>query len=246
MTLQDEFEKTGNWLFRWRSYLPLALIVLVLTSMSDYHFIHNSRFYDHIWEGLCFTISLVGMAIRVWTIGHTPANTSGRNTKKQIAGKLNTTGMYSIVRHPLYLGNYFILFGVMMLPHHLWALITFSLLFALYYGLIMYAEEAFLLRKFGDEWLEWAKKTPAFFPRFTNFQPSTLVFSVKNVLRREYSGFFAFIVSMFIIEVYGDWIVTGKIISDTLWLVILGIGLLTYITLRTIRKTTKWFEVQGR
>ena len=33
-------------------------------------------------------------------------NTSGRNTHDQVADSLNTSGIYSIVRHPLYVGNF--------------------------------------------------------------------------------------------------------------------------------------------
>ena len=53
--------------------------------------------------------------IRIYTVGTTPAGTSGRNRDKQIAEKLNKTGVYSIIRHPLYLGNLLIWLGVAFL-----------------------------------------------------------------------------------------------------------------------------------
>ena len=34
MALREELRKQGNWLFRWRSYLPLIMIVIVLLAMS--------------------------------------------------------------------------------------------------------------------------------------------------------------------------------------------------------------------
>ena len=52
-------------------------------------------------------ISFLGEAIRIFTVAYTPAGTSGRNTKQQLADTLNTTGIYSLLRHPLYLGNFF-------------------------------------------------------------------------------------------------------------------------------------------
>lgn len=117
MALQEEFENSGVWLFRWRSYLPLALI-----------------------------------GIRIFTIGHTSKRTSGRNTKRQIADTLNTTGIYSVVRHPLYLGNFFMFLGVMLFAHLWWLLLIYILVFWLYYERIMFAEEAFLRKNFGDEY----------------------------------------------------------------------------------------------
>ncbi|NLL27934.1 MAG: DUF1295 domain-containing protein [Bacteroidales bacterium] len=41
-----------------------------------------------------------------------PKGISGKNTEKQIADFLNTKGMYSIVRHPLYLGDFLMWLGL--------------------------------------------------------------------------------------------------------------------------------------
>jgi len=57
-------------------------------------------------------VSILGETIRIFTVGYAPRNTSGRNTiAGQIADELNTSGIYSLVRHPLYLGNFFIWLG---------------------------------------------------------------------------------------------------------------------------------------
>ncbi|MGB8874133.1 MAG: hypothetical protein WCC75_12145, partial [Desulfobaccales bacterium] len=44
--------------------------------------------------------------------GLPPRGTSGRNTQGQVAETLNTTGIYSLVRNPLYLGNFLIWLGL--------------------------------------------------------------------------------------------------------------------------------------
>jgi len=57
---------------------------------------------------IAIALSMFGFIIRAIAIGTTPKGTSGRNTKEgQVAESLNTKGIYSMVRHPLYLGNYF-------------------------------------------------------------------------------------------------------------------------------------------
>lgn len=246
MALIEEMESTGNWLFRWRSFMPLLLIALLFLGMKHYHYIYNSEAYDHLWEVFCLLISLSGLGIRAWTIGCAPARTSGRNTKAQVADKVNTSGIYSLVRHPLYLGNYFMILGVMMFTHFFWAILVFTLLYIVYYERIMFAEEAFLRRKFGDEYLDWAKVTPAVIPRFKGYKPSELKFSLRNVLRREYNGFFAVILSMFILELYGDWIYLHRLELDLHWLILMLVGLTSWISLRTIKKTTNWLKVEGR
>ena len=113
------------------------------------------------------------------------------NTKQQVADVLNSTGIYSMLRHPLYLGNYLIWIGVATYVYNLLFIIIISFIFWLYYERIMFAEERFLEKKFADEYLNWSNKIPAFIPKISNFIPSKIPFSFITVLRREYSGVLA-------------------------------------------------------
>ena len=238
MPLKEEFEKCGNWLFRWRSYLPFILIGIILPAMGQYNYFGNSHFWNRIWEVICLSISFMGLAIRIYTIGHAPAATSGRNIRKQKAAVLNTTGMYSIMRHPLYLGNFFIWMGISMFVHLWWVSALFILVFWIYYERIMFAEEEFLHETFGEIFEAWASRTPAFFPRFKNWQHPESPFSLRKVLRKEYSGFFAIIASFTGLEIIGDLVVEGKLNLDLMWIILFSIGLITYMTLRTLKKAS--------
>ena len=246
MTLREEFEKNGNWLFRWRSYLPLAMLGLLLLALRDYRYPGNSQRLDDLWEICCLTISFFGLAIRVYTIGCTPSGTSGRNTRKQIAETLNTSGAYSMVRNPLYLGNFFMGLGIVLFVH-LWSLtLIYSLVFWLYYERIIFAEEAFLRKKFGTSYLEWAAATPAFIPRLGQYRPAALPFSLRNVLKREYNGFFAVIAVMFLLEMLGDLVVEKRLIFEPGWLLLLGGGAGIWLLLRSLKKYTRLLQVSGR
>lgn len=246
MALLEEFENSGNWLFRWRSYLPLVLVGIFLLAMGDYQNFGEDGVLDLYWTVACLVVSYFGLAIRVFTIGYTPERTSGRNTREQIADTLNTTGLYSIVRNPLYLGNFFMVLGVALFPH-LWRLVfIYVLLFWLYYERIIFAEETFLRKKFGSQYLDWANATPAFIPRFNGYRKPGLPFSIRNVLRREYNGFFAVIVVMFMLEVAGEAIVDGKFNPDAWWLVLLGAGFIVWMILRSLKKYTRLLAVEGR
>ena len=75
-----------------------------------------------------------------------------------------------------------------------------SLVFWLYYERIMFAEERYLERQFGEEYLDWSQRVPAFIPRFRQFQKSTIPFSLKTVLRREYSGVFALVLGFTLVD----------------------------------------------
>jgi len=143
---------------------------------------------------------LLGFVIRAYTIGTTPKGTSGRNTREQVAESLNTKGIYSTLRHPLYLGNYLMWLGLLLFTFNAYYVIIISLFFWLYYERIMFAEERFLERKYGEEYLKWSAGVPAFIPAITKFQKNTISFSVKSVLRREYSGVLAMAAGYFYID----------------------------------------------
>jgi protein-S-isoprenylcysteine O-methyltransferase Ste14 len=246
MALREEFEKSGNWLFRHRSNLPLLMIGIIILCMRNFHNLGHSEPIQKLWEVFCFFVSLSGLGIRILTIGHTPKGTSGRNRSKQIADTLNTTGIYSIVRHPLYLGNFIIWLGISLFAHQ-WKLTLICILsFWVYYERIMFAEEAYLIRKFGKAYEEWASDTPAFIPNLKKWKKPDLPFSLRNVLKREYNGFFVIVLSMFSLEITGNFFMDGKLEIGLMWSVVLAVGFIIWTTLRLLKKKTLFLHVEGR
>lgn len=246
MALREEFENSGNWLFRWRSFLPLLLIGVYLLAMRHYHYPGYSEQLDELWEGVCLVVSFFGLGIRAFTVGHAPRGTSGRNTRRQIAASLNSTGMYSVVRHPLYLGNFFMGLGPAMFADKWWLVLIYVLAFWLYYERIMFAEEAFLRGRFGREWLEWADRTPAFVPRFSLYRRPALRFCWRTVLRREYNGFFGVVAVMFLLEVVGDIDYLGRVVLDRDWLWLVSVSFTIWAVLRILKKYTHVLDAEGR
>ena len=242
MGLREEFEKTGTWLFQRRSYLPLLLTGLFLIALKNFRYPHQSHPLDEEWGFFCLALSLVGLGIRILTIGYAPEGTSGRGTEAPNASTLNTTGMYSLVRHPLYLGNFTIWLGVTLSVRFGWFAVVSILIFWLYYERIMFAEEEFLRKKFADAYLNWAARTPTFLPRFKNWKKPACPFSLKKVLRKEYSGFFGIIAIYTALEILEDWIVNHQLHLDKTWQAIFAVGLAVYVTLRFLKKKTRLLE----
>ncbi len=100
----------------------------------------------------------------------------------------------------------------------------------------MIAEEKFLRNKFRNEYTEWARKVPAIIPNFRGWKPSSTGFSIKRVLKMEYSSFFATTTSFIFLEVLGDYFASHTIKIDSFWLTVFTCNLLIYITLRTLKK----------
>lgn len=246
MALTDEFESQGKWLFRWRSYLPLLMIVPFAFALRDYRWPFDRYAVYSMWSQFCFGVSVAGFIIRCLTIGYAPAGTSGRNTATQIADQLNTTGMYSIVRHPLYLGNFLIGLGISSAPLVWWLPTLYCLLFCCYYERIMFVEEAFLRRKFGHHFDEWAATTPAFLPRRLKWIAPDLPFSLKTVLRREYTGLLVVIFGSAAVQFSEHLIVDRCVVYETFWVTLLAGGGTTYVMLRSLKKYTRVLDVPGR
>lgn len=251
MALQEEFEKQGNWLFKYRSYLPIIVLfigtVLYLrTEIYPETFILEETPYEVYYEMFALAISLLGLFIRVYTVGYTPKNTSGRNTKQgQVADNLNTTGMYSIVRHPLYLGNFLMWFGPAMLTGHFWFIVSFVLFYWIYYERIMYAEERFLRHKYGEKYLDWSKNVPAFIPAFQNFKRADLPFSWKKVLKKEKNGLFALFLIFCILDVAGE--IIGKRTDYNYFLIgMCVLSGISYVILKYLKHGTNFLDEADR
>lgn len=250
MALIEEFEKQGVWLFKYRSYLPLIIIfagTILYLRIEIYpgtFFIEETPL-EKYYEILCLLLSLAGLAIRVFTVGYTPKNTSGRNTKEQLADKLNTTGIYSIVRHPLYLGNFLMWLGVAALTGNLWFIFLFCLVYWLYYERIMFAEEQFLRKKFGDVYLAWAMRVPPFIPKFSYYKKPTLTFSWKKVFKQEKNGLAALFLIFFLLDASGEMIDNHRKFN---YIFVVGsiISLIMYAVLKYLKRQTKFLNEDDR
>ena len=93
---------------------------------------------------------------------------------------LNVTGIYSLLRHPLYLGNFFMWLGPVLFLRSFGAVLVFGLIYWLYYERIMFAEEQFLRRKFGDIYDKWSENVSSFIPFSFKYIPSKLPFLFKE------------------------------------------------------------------
>jgi protein-S-isoprenylcysteine O-methyltransferase Ste14 len=170
MPLREELEKHGEFLFRWRSYLPILILPFLIFALPHSAYMQEllGKRFDLFIEILSLAVALSGVGLRCLTIGSARSGTSGRNTKQQRAAVLNMTGMYSIVCDPLYLGNFLIFFGILLFVQVWWFVLTGLLSFWLYYERIMLREEGFLRSKFEKDYLDWANETPAFLPRLSS------------------------------------------------------------------------------
>lgn len=86
--------------------------------------------------------------------------------------KLTTSGPYGHVRHPLYLGSFLIMSGFLIMLNVPWfAVLAFVLIVVgIVYKWTVQNEEHMLMQKFGEDYIEYQKAVPAFFPAIFSFK----------------------------------------------------------------------------
>ena len=146
----------GSWFFKMRGGLwtLIYVIILFMTRHTDPEIILKA-----------LIMVLAGQLWRCWAAG-TIMLYRGENVK---AENLTTTGPYSLMRNPLYFGNFLIGLGWGIIAG-LHAVIIFAVSFYVLYNLaIIPHEEKFLRSKFGLEYEYYCGRVKRFFPVKLNF-----------------------------------------------------------------------------
>jgi protein-S-isoprenylcysteine O-methyltransferase Ste14 len=86
--------------------------------------------------------------------------------KAQRAKSLATTGPYSYVRHPQYVGFIMVMFGFLLQWPTILTLLMFPVLVWMYIRLA-HQEEREAIADFGDAYRQYAVRVPGFFPRMS-------------------------------------------------------------------------------
>lgn len=238
MALKEDYERIGQFLFKFRSFVPLILFPFYLSVIYFQRKNFGDFSSEYLWLTLCFFISSIGLFIRSLAVGYAAPNTSGRNVKAQVADSINKTGMYSIVRHPLYLGNSFIWLGIAMRLKIWWVVVIVMTYYWLYYEKIIFTEEEYLRKKFGFEYEEWANRVPLIFPKFSNWIKPSSKFNLKKIVRQENDGVYALVVNLFFIELSVDFFSDYMIHISLFWIIFFSITTILYIGVKLLKKKT--------
>ena len=145
--------RVGAVLFRHRGWLPVPFLLVPLLA-------HGTA--DAMNWILGAILVIVGEAIRL--AGVAAAGTVTRRRSRTVQ-RLVTYGIFAWMRNPLYVGNFLIWLGFIVISGVLWFIPVAILLFAIEYTLIVRYEEGVLESIFGDEYLRYKEQTSRWFPR---------------------------------------------------------------------------------
>ena len=184
--MQRAWDHLGRAVFRWRSVLPVPVIYAVLALSWDSHLAPGpgGPRVDAALDVAGITLCLLGSLWRLITVASVPEGSSTQ-TRDMKVNALNRTGMYAVVRHPLYVGNFAITLGLLLVAHEPWAYGVGLLYWVVTHGLIVRREEQLLEGAFGEEWKTWAARTPAWLPRLGRLRDVRGPFAWKRAVQRE-------------------------------------------------------------
>ncbi len=100
--------------------------------------------------------------------------------------QLQTDGPYSVCRNPLYVGSFCFALALTCLLKNATFATAVVLLFMVYLSFVVRAEEHFLGLRFGEDFVNYCRRTPRLWPRWSSFNsPGHLRVDVKR-LRQEF------------------------------------------------------------
>jgi protein-S-isoprenylcysteine O-methyltransferase Ste14 len=169
-------------IYKWRGYFYIPpLLVMAFCFWNEYE---NDLV---IWSSGLLTMAL-SLVIRVWATKHIGRRIS-RKYKNRTVLHLVTTGPYSLVRNPLYIGNILAIIGLCILSELVWFMPIVFAYFVLLYSLVARYEEYKLSVLFGEEYEAYRQTVPSWIPRFSMIRwAKGGSFSWARALRGELPG----------------------------------------------------------
>jgi protein-S-isoprenylcysteine O-methyltransferase Ste14 len=171
-------DKTNFWI-RWRVRVGYPV------GIAAFYFAHPRV----KWLICGVSIAILGLLLRAYAAGHL--------RKHQ---QLATSGPYAFTRNPLYLGSVLLALGFSVASHSWASALLLAAYLAIFYPVVIRREQTELQAHYGDAFVAYASKVPAFWPRFTSAMPSSEKFSWPQYLKnREYEASIGLAVAMAIL-----------------------------------------------
>lgn len=111
-------------------------------------------------------IALCGLLVRGYAAGYL--------RKHQ---QLATSGPYAFTRNPLYLGSVFLAVGFSVASHSWISTVLLAAYLGIFYPAVIRREQTELQAVYGDAFVKYAARVPAFWPRLSPAMASTQRFS---------------------------------------------------------------------
>jgi protein-S-isoprenylcysteine O-methyltransferase Ste14 len=140
---------------------PLFYVIIFLLSfILQGYFTIRSAFFFHSMIASIIGIIIFIAALMIFAVPAVRQFIKSRNTLIPFkpATSLQTNGIYSVSRNPMYTGLLFQYLGLALIFGNWWTLILFPVLIVLVQYLIILPEERYLMRAFGNSYSDYKNK----------------------------------------------------------------------------------------
>ncbi|MBU4404270.1 MAG: isoprenylcysteine carboxylmethyltransferase family protein [Candidatus Aminicenantes bacterium] len=220
--------RLGKFLFRFRSFTPLPLILLTFLFFKPLS-------PSWLWTAIGLAAAFLGEGIRVHCVGYAGSGTSGRESYLK-ADSLNTSGLYSLTRNPLYWGNGLIFAGLLIVYAQPLALAIFIVFLFLQYHFIVLAEESFLREQYGPDYEDYSRRVSRWLPLSGPYSPPGRPFDLKKVVFKENDSCFNLLLTALLILAWKESFFSGRVRQPLFFAGAALILILIYAWIKILKK----------
>ncbi|MDO8748726.1 MAG: isoprenylcysteine carboxylmethyltransferase family protein [Candidatus Omnitrophota bacterium] len=156
------------------------------------------QLFNELFNFLGVVLVLFGFLFRVCARGHKEEKSSqGRSLVKD--------GPYALIRNPMYFGTLLIGIGTIAILFQFWTIFLFLAVFLLIYIPQVRKEEALLSAIFKEEYREYSKAVPGYFPHIRSLLNLRKHLDLKlSWVKKELSSFIFTMIVISAIEIWED------------------------------------------
>jgi protein-S-isoprenylcysteine O-methyltransferase Ste14 len=188
-----------NKLRDYHQYLAYPVFILPLLLFSP-TFPKSDHMLDEFLDIFGVAVACVGEALRIWT----------RGSKRKGPG-VRSFGPYRFIRHPLYVGNFLIAVGLLIVFHAPQAYLIVLPFLAFVYSTVAEEKDDRLEREWGTAYAQYRAQVPAFIPWFGRVlkQGQSSSFHLWQGLHKEGKAVYGVLAGALALEAYEDFLVVG-------------------------------------
>ena len=157
---QHRGDLTGEHAFSDIGQLIFLVVFLVVWIADSFVFKYSTFLTQYVSNYIRVPIALIVLVIS-GLLARTGLKIVFRETREE--PQVIATGVFSIVRHPIYLSSILLYLGFILLSLSLLSALVWILIVVFYYIISRY-EEKLLIQRFGSVYEEYKKKVPMLLP----------------------------------------------------------------------------------
>ena len=251
---QDELASVGHRLFQLRRSYPSVVTIagLAVIWATGGALPFSDALWNQIYLAFGVLVAASGLLVRAVAGASAAKGTSGsrifasedapaRAGEQAVAAELNQTGMYSLVRNPLYVGRILTFTGVALVSGSwVFGVVVYLVSFIVYERVAVYEEE-FLRKEFPESHPAWAAEVRALLPRLHGWVTPKYPFWWKRMIWREVITAFDLILALALYDSARRGIAPWIPDRDLFWFHALAAITLITVTVGSLKRFTNYY-----